>query len=169
MRAVLQQTYRAWPSALACSCLLLATAAGCTVDAVVYRAALDSPDAGSADAGTPRAGAPAVDAGVRVFGCRAESGGGLAILTEILTRLNEDFLTIEKPPCSTDADCVQTFVTPACDERTQACVPCPGAAQQAAFGVRLGTCLPAAAARCCRDPEASSDCIVKACTIGCDS
>lgn len=103
-----------------------------------------------------------------VSGCRSASNGGNAILSEILARLNEDFITREKPRCSTDVDCSQTFVTPACDPTTGTCVSCSDPAQQVAFGVTLGACLTMAAARCCRNPDAPMDCIVQACnTIGC--
>lgn len=146
-------------------CLVLAGLCSCTADAVVFRAALDTQDAGAQDAGSPPVRAN--DAGPAVFGCRSASNGGSAILSEILARLNEDFLTREKPPCSTDDDCSQTFVTPACDEATRACVPCPGV-QQVTFGAALATCFVRAAGSCCRDPNAAMDCIVKACAIGCD-
>ena len=132
---------------------------------MVFRTAYDALDAGSPeDAGN--APAASVDGGA-ALGCRSASKGGSAILSEILARLNEDFLTREKPPCSTDADCSQTFITPACDELTGTCVYCPDPAQQVAFGVLLGGCLTTAAAGCCRDPNASQDCIVKACRIRC--
>jgi len=141
---------------------LLAAVSGCTADAVVYRAALAPPDAG-----LPRAGAAASDAGSAVFGCRSQNAGGNEILNEILARLNADLLNAEKPPCSTNADCSRTFITPACDEVSGSCVTCPGALQQAAFGIGLGACLTAAATSCCRDPEAPPDCIVTACATGC--
>lgn len=143
-------------------CCAVFAAHGCTADAVVYRAAL-----APRDAGLPAADSAASDAGMAVFGCRAQGGGGNAILTEILARLNGDLVPGEKPRCRTDADCSQTFITPACDEASGSCVPCAGPLQQVAFGVGLGACLTGAAARCCRDPEAAADCIVKACAISC--
>ena len=168
MRVLLQQIMRArQPTWLRASCGLLMGIYGCTADAVVYRGALDRKSAIVPDAGLPQAGALSRDAGAAVFGCRAASGGGSAILNEILARLSEDFLTPEKPPCTVDADCSQTFVTPACDQRTGSCVPCESAPQQGAFAALLATCLATAAGRCCRDPEASPDCLVKACMIAC--
>ena len=157
----------------------------CSVDATVYGAlpiagSDDASDAGTSDAGMGAAGTGGAGTGAAgtgaagiggspahaVFGCGVENPTGPAILEEILTRLGSDLLM---PPmsCSTDSDCARTLIFPRCDQQIQTCAVCTDPAQQALFGTVLGLCLADAGVRCCNDPNAAPDCILRACEIRC--
>ena len=138
---------------------------GCAVEATVYRSAPGEAEY-AADAAVESGTSTHAVNDTSVYGCAAQERGGDAILADIVERLRQDLLVADST-CATDADCGHTFITPACNQATAMCETCPDPLQQTLFGVHLGLCLGPAAERCCRDPAAAPDCIVRACATRC--
>lgn len=143
-----------------------AVLSACAVDTVVYEGRSirnDTRPIETADAG----GSPDRS---RVVGCNVaiDSGDAPAILQVIVDSAGEarEWVRPDRN-CSEDRDCRSALLTPACNAESTMCVPCAALPERIAYLTTLGSCLRAAIAECCADPEAEQDCVFRKCQSGC--
>jgi|GEM_PF-6538032 len=140
-----------------------AVMSACAVDTVVYEARSIRNDTRPIEA----AGA---GGGSRVFGCDVaiDSGDAPAIIQVIVNSASEarEWVRPDRS-CNEDRDCRSALLTPACNAESTMCVPCAALPERIAYLANLGSCLRAAIAECCADPEAEQDCVFRKCQSSC--
>lgn len=168
-------------SELALLVLLLGGTGACSADALIYgsaRSAATEAGHGGARGGSGGSGGNAGMAneagrggdGADIYGCGGMGAGGAgAIVMDILAGPGGvgDWLQ-NRLDCTVDADCAKTLLMPRCAPETSMCEQCAEPAQRAELSRNVIACIVSARERCCNDPGAPLDCVLRDCVMSCE-